>query len=93
MWFMTVETVFTHRRMLKQERPALFCVAAITGFIHCGCPEESVEVCPVRIMTVKAADLPLKQGHMGPTGEIHSFFFVAHHTCLVHRALSKEPGA
>jgi hypothetical protein len=61
----TVQAVRLDRRVLEPERSPLFRMAFVAEFVYGIGPEHLGSDCPVRIMTVSAADLALPYGVVG----------------------------
>ena len=64
MRIVTVQAILAHRRMLEQERSALFGVAGVAIVVDRILPQQSLGGAAVRIMTIRAHDLALAHRHV-----------------------------
>ena len=64
MRIVTVQAILAHRRMLEQERSALFGVAGVAIVVDRILPDERLGGAAVRIMTIRAHDLALADRHV-----------------------------
>ena len=80
----TVHAVFPHRGVFEQERPTLFCMAAVAKLVHTIRLQQRLCGRAMRIVTVGAAQLALEQRHMGTLHEFRALDFVAGKAGLVH---------
>lgn len=61
---MTVQAVFDHRRMLPEERTALFRMALEAYVINSRFLQQALRIAAVRIVTVRAFHFAFRQRHM-----------------------------
>lgn len=92
---MTCQTIVGDGRMFKKEGAALFSVASGTGLVHCRGVQQRISIAAMGVMTVCAADLAFKQGHVRSPFEVDSLFFVTKETgfidgCLRQKAITVQ---
>src|SRR3989304_2595924 len=78
-----IQAIIAHRGMFEKKRPAFLGMALITGLVHRVGLEQGAGGAAMGIMTVRARDLPLQQGHMGSASELRSLILMTHEAGLI----------
>src|SRR3990172_8602458 len=87
----TIKTIIAHRGMFKKKRPAFLGMALITGLVDGVGLEQGAGGAAMGIVTVRAGDLPLQQGHMGSTPELRSLVLMTHKAGLIDSVPRQQP--
>ena len=77
MRLMTVQTVLTHGRVFPEERPPLFGVTRVAGFVDGVGVQESTCRRAVRVVAVDAGQLSFGQRHVRTPAELGALLLVA----------------
>ena len=87
----TIQAIITHRGMFKKKRPSLLGMALITRLVHRVGFEQGASGAAMGIVTVRAGDLPLQQGHMGSAPELRSLVLMTHKAGLIDSVPCQQP--
>ncbi len=93
MWLVAQRAVLGSRRVLPQERPALFCMTDITGYIHGRALQQEVIVAIVGVVAIAAGHGAETQWMAAEFKHIRAFFWMTGETGLYLRQGIENPVA
>jgi len=91
-WAVTIQAIIAHRGMFEKKRPAFLGMTLITSLVHRVGLEQGAGGAAMGIMTVRARDLPLQQGHMGSASELRSLILMTHEAGLIDSVPRQQSG-